>query len=98
MQPFPVVCAVACLVLGAGLVRAEPYVPSSDSQVVERLPLRAGDPAARELAALRASWRRDPADVNGAVALSAAEQDALRCADGDAVRTLSLNSRKNPHV
>jgi len=38
------------------------------------------------------------APVNGAVALSAAEQDALRCADGDAVRTLSLNSRKNPHV
>jgi len=38
------------------------------------------------------------APVNGAVALSAAEQDALRCADGDAVRTLSLNPRKNPHV
>ncbi|MET0265894.1 MAG: arginine N-succinyltransferase, partial [Duganella sp.] len=38
------------------------------------------------------------ASVNGAVALSAAEQDALRCADGHAVRTLSLNPRKNPHV
>ena len=82
MQPFPVVCAVACLVLGAGLVRAEPYVPSSDSQVVERLPLRAGDPAARELAALRASWRRDPADVNGAVALAMAYIDQAG-AEGD---------------
>lgn len=38
------------------------------------------------------------ASVNGAVALSAAEQDALRCADGHTVRTLSLNPRKNPHV
>jgi tetratricopeptide (TPR) repeat protein len=82
MQPFPVVCAVACLVLGAGLVRAEPYVPSSDSQVVERLPLRAGDPAARELAALRASWRRDPANVDAAVALAMAYIDQAG-AEGD---------------
>jgi predicted Zn-dependent protease len=82
MQPFPVVCAVACLVLGAVPVRAEPYVPSSDSQVVERLPLRAGDPAARELAALRASWRRDPANVNGAVALAMAYIDQAG-AEGD---------------
>jgi hypothetical protein len=82
MQPFRVLCAVACLVLGAGPVRAEPYVPSSDSQVVERLPLRAGDPAARELAALRASWRGDPANVNGAVALAMAYIDQAG-AEGD---------------
>lgn len=82
MHSFPVVCAVICLVLGADLARAEPYVPSADSQVVERLPLRAADPAARELAALRASWRRDPANVNGAVALAMAYIDQAS-AEGD---------------
>ena len=40
--------------------------------VVERLPLRAGDRPARELAALRAQWRRDPADADAAVALAMA--------------------------
>lgn len=38
------------------------------------------------------------ATVNGAIALSPAEQEALCCKDGDAVRTLTLNPRKNPHV
>jgi tetratricopeptide (TPR) repeat protein len=82
MQSFPVVCCVACLVLGTGFARAEPYVPSSDSEVVERLPLRAADPAARELAALRASWRRDPANVDAAVALAMAYIDQAG-AEGD---------------
>jgi tetratricopeptide (TPR) repeat protein len=82
MQSFPGVCCVACLVLGTGFAWAEPYVPGSDSQVVERLPLRAADPAARELAALRASWRRDPANVDGAVALAMAYIDQAG-AEGD---------------
>ena len=82
MQSFPVVCCVACLVLGTGFAWAEPYVPGSDSQVVERLPLRAADPAARELAALRAAWRRDPANVDGAVALAMAYIDQAG-AEGD---------------
>ena len=82
MQSFPVVCFVAWLVLGTGFAGAEPYVPGSDSQVVERLPLRATDPAARELATLRASWRRDPANVDGAVALAMAYIDQAG-AEGD---------------
>jgi len=73
---------MTCLVLCTGFARAEPYVPGSDSQVVERLPLRAGDPAARELAALRASWRRAPADVGRAVALALAYIDRAG-AEGD---------------
>jgi arginine N-succinyltransferase len=36
--------------------------------------------------------------ANGALALSPSEQAALCCQDGDAVRTLTLNPRKNPHV
>jgi predicted Zn-dependent protease len=82
MQSFPVVCCTVCLVWAAGLARAEPYVPSSDSQVVERLPLRAGDAAARELAALRAQWRRDPANVDAAVTLAMAYIDQAG-AEGD---------------
>ena len=66
----------ACVALGA------PYVPGSDDQVVERLPLRAGDQAARELAALRSSWRRDPGDVAAAVRLAAAYIDQAG-AEGD---------------
>ncbi|HET7526265.1 MAG TPA: hypothetical protein VFK10_10015 [Burkholderiaceae bacterium] len=61
---------------------AAPYVPQSDDQVVERLPLRADDRAARELAALRAAWRRDPRDIAAAVRLAAAYIDQAG-AEGD---------------
>ena len=65
-----------CAVAGA------PYVPSADDQVVERLALRANDPAARALATLRASWRRDPTDVTAATRLAAAYIDQAG-AEGD---------------
>jgi len=39
---------------------AAPHVPSADSVVVEQLPLRAQDPASRELNRLRSKWRQDP--------------------------------------
>jgi len=60
----------APLIAGACAALAAPYVPSSDSQVVERLPLRASDEPARQLAALRAQWRRDPTDAAVAVRLA----------------------------
>src|SRR5262245_55910547 len=63
--------ALACA-LAAG---AAPYKPTSDDQVVERLPLRASDSAARELAQLRAAWRRDPTAVPAAVRLAEAYID-----------------------
>lgn len=47
-----------------------PFTPGSDDQVVERLPSRANDPAARELAAMRARWRAAPRDPDIAVALA----------------------------
>ncbi len=61
---------------------AEPFVPRSDDQVVERLPLRASDAAARELAALRAQWRREPDNADAATALAMAYIDQAG-ADGD---------------
>jgi len=48
---------------------AAPYIPTSDAQVLERLPFKANDPVARELAQLRASLQRNPRDVEVAVAL-----------------------------
>jgi tetratricopeptide (TPR) repeat protein len=39
---------------------AAPHTPFADSVVVEQLPLRAQDPASRELNRLRSKWRQDP--------------------------------------
>ena len=66
----------ACLALAAsGLfiaanVAAVPYIPTSDEQVLERLPLVPSDPAARELRALRDELARQPERVDLAVALA----------------------------
>ena len=75
--------AVVCLALAcSGAARAAPYVPDSDAQVVERLPLKSGDRAARELAALRARWRQEPQSIEAATALAMAYiEQAL--AEGD---------------
>lgn len=54
-------CTVAC---------AQPRTPVADDEVLERVPARASDPAARTLAALRADWRRDKADAGAASALA----------------------------
>lgn len=63
---------VAVLVAGAlpAASWAQPRTPVADSEVLARVPPRAQDPAARELAALRAAWRRDPADAGSATALA----------------------------
>lgn len=61
------------LALAAPLgLAAAPRLPTSDAEIVERLPGRASDPAQRELEALRAAWRRDPRDAAAAVALARA--------------------------
>lgn len=49
---------------------AAPYVPKSDSQVLERLPFKANDPVARQLSGLRAELQRDPRNKDVAVALA----------------------------
>jgi Tfp pilus assembly protein PilF len=74
-------CGAAVLWAASGSPAA-PYVPNRDDQVVERLPLRADDQAARELSALRAQWRRNPNDVGAATQLAAAYIDQAG-AEGD---------------
>ncbi|MBL8347311.1 MAG: hypothetical protein JNN03_17860 [Rubrivivax sp.] len=49
---------------------AQPRTPALDNEVLERVPARANDPDARTLAALRAAWRRDPADAEASAALA----------------------------
>lgn len=48
----------------------QPRTPAADSEVLERVPPRARDEAARTLAGLRAAWRRAPADAGAAAALA----------------------------
>jgi hypothetical protein len=50
--------------------QAAPYIPDSDGQVLERLPLRPNDPVAREMLQLRKQLRADPANVDVATALA----------------------------
>jgi Tfp pilus assembly protein PilF len=49
---------------------AVPYLPKSDEQVLERLPFKPTDSVARELSQLRAALRRDPHNLEVAVALA----------------------------
>ena len=49
-----------------------PRTPADDNTVIERLPFRAADSRARELADLRAAARKAPADAAAAVALAQA--------------------------
>lgn len=49
---------------------ASPYIPASDATVLERLPFRPNDPIAKELAQLRASLKREPRNLETAVALA----------------------------
>lgn len=59
-----------------------PRVPANDGEVVERLPMRARDPAGAELRALRAAALASPADP-AAVAPLARRYFALAMAEGD---------------
>jgi predicted Zn-dependent protease len=59
--------AVAAFALTA---QAAPYIPGDDATVLERLPVRPGDPVARELRALRAALARDPHDLEVALRLA----------------------------
>lgn len=60
--------AAAMLVGPAAL--AAPFTPADDRQVLERLPARATDAAARDLVQLREAWRRDPGNEALAVRLA----------------------------
>ena len=52
------------------MTSGEPFLPQQDKQVLERLTVKATDPVAREIRALRASLLRDPQNVDVAVSLA----------------------------
>lgn len=66
----------------ATLAQATPHTPNDDATVIERLPFRAADATARELAALRAAVAARPADQAAGVALAQKYFD-LAMARGD---------------
>jgi Tfp pilus assembly protein PilF len=59
-----------CLAFTAYSAHAAPFTPSDDKQVLERVPVRAGNPRARELQALRAAVQREPRNADAAAALA----------------------------
>jgi Tfp pilus assembly protein PilF len=65
-------CRVAAigLILLAPAAVAAPHVPRSDSEVLERLPVRPNDPAMREIKDLRGALARDPQNLDLAVGLA----------------------------
>ena len=53
-----------------GPVWSAPRIPSSNTEVIERLPYRAADPVQRELRALRSALAANPRDPERAIALA----------------------------
>lgn len=70
------------LLAAAAAAQAAPFIPSSDAQVLERLPERAADPRARELRDLRSRLAAAPNDAEAAARLARAYFD-LVAAEGD---------------
>ena len=65
-----VAVAAATLLAFAHVVVAGPYIPTDDAKVLERLPVKPADPAARELRDLRARLAARPDDLDAAVRLA----------------------------
>ena len=87
IRTFIIGTAIDCLpalvlALLAGAAHAAPYVPKDDAQVLERLPVRPGDPTARELRRLRAELAADPRNLDTALRL-AERYFELAGAEGD---------------
>jgi Tfp pilus assembly protein PilF len=59
-------CLLCCLTQAV----AVPYVPASESKVLERLPFKPNDPIAREMAQLRTELQRNPGNVEVAAKLA----------------------------
>lgn len=60
--------SVSCITMGLALAR--PYLPTSDAQVLERLPFRPNDPVARQMAQMRGELQRNPRNLDVAVKLA----------------------------
>ncbi len=81
-MPFHPLALLLCLACFAHSALAAPFTPTDDQQVLERVPVRAGNPRARELQALRAAVQREPRNADAAAELARRWiEDAL--ADGD---------------
>ena len=82
-MPLPRFALLLCLGFAAqSSVVAAPFTPSDDQQVLERVPVRAGNPRARELQALREAVQREPRNADAAARLAERWiEDAL--AEGD---------------
>jgi Tfp pilus assembly protein PilF len=63
---FFLLCLLYCLTQAV----AAPYVPASESKVLERLPFKPNDPIAREMAQLRTELQRNPGNVEVAAKLA----------------------------
>jgi hypothetical protein len=66
----------------ASQASAAPYLPKSDSQILERLPFKPNDPVARDMAQMRAELQRDPKNVEVAVRLARSYYELVG-AEGD---------------
>ncbi len=76
------VLAAPVLAVCAATAAAAPRIPSSDAEVVERLPLKPNDPINRELRALRQALAADPNDQENAARLARRYYD-LAMEEGD---------------
>jgi len=76
------IARVLALASLAAAVQAAPYLPKDDATVLERLPVRPGDPVARELRQLRAELARDPQNLGTALRLAERYYE-LAGAEGD---------------
>jgi predicted Zn-dependent protease len=73
MEPIMHLCVRICVVLAVGVIlraKAAPFAPESDSQVLERLPFTASDPAIRELRALHGRLKDEPNNLPLALRLA----------------------------
>ena len=84
MSPLSAAClAVALAVFSASpATRAAPHIPAHDNVIVEKLPVRANDPAARHLRELRLAHTAAPDNRDVAVQLARSYFD-LASAEGD---------------
>jgi len=58
------------ILIQSGAAYPEPYRPTDDTQVLERLSFKASDPVSRELDSLRTDLRRNPRNLESAVKLA----------------------------
>ncbi|MDH5739598.1 MAG: hypothetical protein OEY77_04670 [Nitrospira sp.] len=72
IQLIIVTCVIGWYLLTqGGSASPEPYRPTDDAQVLERLSFKASDPLARELNALRSDLQKNPRNLKSAVRLAA---------------------------